>query len=137
MTTKTVEYLNRAKEKLGISSDYALAKVLDVHQAIVSQMMSEKKHATEDVAFKLAQILEEDERLVLAEIRAESAPTEKQKDWWRGFSSRVRHAAGIAALTTSVLYSGSYTHEAEASGGPRLSDISSHYAQFWGCGSGR
>lgn len=116
--TKTQHYLGMVKERLGLTSDYQLAAAIEVNKGRISEMMKGTKHATPYVAFKIAEILSLEPACVLAEIESESAPTEQQKDYWKGFVSRVgRQAAGIAALALLGSFSASYTPDTEAAFG--------------------
>lgn len=82
----TDEILNKAKEKLGISSDYALAKKLGIGKGRVGNYRTGHCKPDEEVCFMLAEILEEEPQAIIAAVRldAEKEPskTEYLQEIW-------------------------------------------------------
>lgn len=99
---KTNDYLNAAKTKLGIESDYGLAKALEVERQSMTGFRSGERHMPLDVAFRLAIILEIDPAHLVAEIEAERETKPKKAAFWRSFLQR---AAMLAVLTCTLALS--------------------------------
>jgi transcriptional regulator with XRE-family HTH domain len=80
----TLEYLTACKERLGIESDYALAKALGVAQTTVSSYRIGRSRIDDNVALSIASILEIEPIVVIAHANAERAKTKEQKARWLG-----------------------------------------------------
>lgn len=78
----TLEYLAACKERLGIESDYALAKRLGVRQPTISSYRMGRSRMDDDVALKVAEILHLHPLQVIAAANAERAKTAEQKARW-------------------------------------------------------
>jgi transcriptional regulator with XRE-family HTH domain len=92
----TLEYLQAVKKKLGIESDYALAKRLGITRSAVSNLQLGKSIFSDDVALAVAQILDVPPIEVIAQANAERATTPEMRDRWMslisGFLSLLPHA---------------------------------------------
>lgn len=101
------EYLDAAKQRLNIESDYELAKRLEIPRQYVSAY---RKGASIDnlTAFKLAITLEMDPATVLADLESQREKDEKKRGFWTGF---MRRAAIVAALACTLAWSYSATYE--------------------------
>ena len=84
----TLGYLAACKTRLGIESDYALAKALGVTQAAVSSYRTEKSKISDDVALTVAEILQVNPMQVIAAANAERAKTPEQKARWMGMMEK-------------------------------------------------
>ena len=80
----TLNYLAACKKRLGIESDYALAKALGVTQAAVSSYRTGRSSINDDVALTVAEILGVNPMQVIAAANAERAKTPEQKARWTG-----------------------------------------------------
>jgi len=80
----TLEYLAACKTRLGIESDYALAKALGISQQAVSSYRAGNSKINDDVALTVAEILGINPLQVIAAANAERAKTEEQKARWLG-----------------------------------------------------
>lgn len=78
----TLEYMQACKERLGITSDYALAKALGLSQTGLSNYRTGRSRMDDDVALKVAEILGLHPLQVIASANAERAKTEEQKARW-------------------------------------------------------
>jgi hypothetical protein len=94
MMKSTINYVDAAKEKLGIESDYGIAKVLDVNRATVSLWRNGKGSMDDYAAAKIAVILGVDPMEVIASANAEREKTDERKEFWQDFYKRL---GGIAA----------------------------------------
>lgn len=80
----TLEYLQAVKKKLGIESDYALAMRLGITRSAVSHFQRGKGIFGDDVALAVAQILDLNPLVVIAQANAERAATPEMRDRWMG-----------------------------------------------------
>ena len=78
----TLEYLEAVKIRRGITSDYALAKVLGVTQSAVSSYRTGNSRINDDVALTIAEILGLHPIEVIAQANAERAKTPEQRQRW-------------------------------------------------------
>lgn len=80
----TIEYLQAVKTRLGITSDYALAARLGITRSAVSKLQMGKGIFGDDVALTVAQILDLNPLVVIAQANAERAPTAEMRARWTG-----------------------------------------------------
>lgn len=80
----TLEYLQAVKDRLGITSDYALAKALRVAQPTVTGYRSGRRIIDDEVALSVAEILKVHPFQVIAAANAERAKTPEQRARWSG-----------------------------------------------------
>ena len=102
--TKTVEYLDKCKEKLMISSSYKLAKHWEIGENLLSNYYAGRNMPDEFMCFKIAEILELDPAYVIASIRAESEKNEKKKNYFKSFNSASRKVATSTALVAVLSF---------------------------------
>lgn len=93
------EYLDAAKEKMGLSSDYELAKRLGIPNANLPGMRRGERNIPLDVAFKLAITLELDPAQVVADLEAQREKNPKRREFWSGF---IRRAAAVVVLACTL-----------------------------------
>jgi len=84
----TIEYLRAVKSRLGINSDYALAKSLGVTRSAVSKLQKGDVAFSDDVALTVAEILGVEPIAVIAAANAERAKTPEQKARWVGLMEK-------------------------------------------------
>ncbi|WP_426078885.1 DUF3693 domain-containing protein [Janthinobacterium sp. PSPC3-1] len=80
----TIEFLDAVKEKLGITSDYALAKRLGFSLSTVSNYRTGRRILDDDAALDIAMALEVHPFEVIASVNAERAKTPEQRARWSG-----------------------------------------------------
>ena len=80
----TIELLDAAKAKIGITSDYALAKALGVSQPAVTGYRAGRRIFDDDTALAIAEILGVHPLQVIAAANAERAKTPEQRERWSG-----------------------------------------------------
>ena len=97
----TADYLDDAKTKLKIESDYALAKWLEIHQAKISECRSGKRQLDNYTAARLANLLEINPLEIIATSEMER---EKDSDR-RGFWEQVRKRGVSSVLGITLLFS--------------------------------
>lgn len=85
--TKTQQYFEQVREKLGGATDYKIAQVLDIPRGIMSYYVSGKREADTYACAKIAEMLEIDPLEVIAQVEAEAARTTKKREFWKSFRS--------------------------------------------------
>jgi len=103
----TIELMDQAKAAAGIGSDYALAKLLGVSRAAVSQWRNGKGTMDDEAAAQVAALLQVEPGYVMACAQAERAKSEKARGRWARvaallLAAGLPPAAGAANLTVDV-----------------------------------
>jgi transcriptional regulator with XRE-family HTH domain len=88
-----MRYLDAAKARAGCTSDYALAKQLDMPQSTISGYRTGRRHLDARAAFQVAELAGIDVREIIAAIELERAKSERDRDFWRT----------IAGATASIM----------------------------------
>jgi hypothetical protein len=120
--SKTKELLLECKVKLGVQTDYKLAKNMDLHTARISAYMAGKETPDNYAAVRIALILKRDPAEIIAEIEADTTKNEKKRAFWLDFLQRAKKAAQWGTLGAIFICSllGGHAHEV---GGFRRSKI--------------
>lgn len=100
------EYLDAAKEKLGITSDYELAKRLDVTRQRISAYRAGKEWPDVSACVRLAVILEKDPAAVITDLEAQHTKDAKKAAFLRDFALRASGTKTAAARTLASLFIG-------------------------------
>lgn len=96
-----------AKEKMGISKDSELIGLLPkCTKSIISEIKSGKRNLTEEQAVFIAEACALDVALVLVELAAESAKTEKAQSAWHNLAKKLKAASTLAVLAAFICFSG-------------------------------
>lgn len=80
----TIEYLQAVKDRLQITSDYALAARLGITRSAISKLQQGKGIFGDDIALSIAQILDINPLIVIAQANAERASTPEMRGRWMG-----------------------------------------------------
>ena len=96
---KPSEYIDAAKARLNITSDYELAGRFGVGRASISEMRNNKRNVPLDVAFKLAITLEIDPAQVVADLECQREKNPTKRSFWSSFMVR---AVTVAALVCTL-----------------------------------
>lgn len=107
---RTSELLKDCKIKLGIKSNYELAKILDLDRARIGDYMSGKRIPTTYAAVKIAECLGLDPLALIAEFEELTAKNETEKKFWADFRQRAKRPVWglmMALLCTLTLLTGS------------------------------
>lgn len=96
----TVDFLNDVKAAHGLTSDYQLAKHLDVTRQRISNNMRRGEVMNEDMAGRVAKSLKLPLEHVLASVAAEKSKTAPARKAWEVLA---KHAAGMAAALAIVV----------------------------------
>jgi transcriptional regulator with XRE-family HTH domain len=97
----TLEYLQAVKTRLGISSDYALAMRLGITRSAVSKFQQGKGIFGDDVALTVAQILDLNPLVVIAQANAERSNTPEMRDRWMGVMEKFSTSFNLLLLGAS------------------------------------
>jgi transcriptional regulator with XRE-family HTH domain len=93
---RTCAYLDRVRTKLNLSSDNALAKALGISRQAISNYRAERGSLDDDVAQRVAAILEIHPGIVLIDMYTERTKNAETKSLWEeiqaGFHVPSRHA---------------------------------------------
>lgn len=101
---KPAEYLDAAKARLNLPSDYQLAKVLELPNGSIPAMRRGSRNIPLDVAFRIAITLELDPAQVVADLEEQREKNAKRRGFWRSFRSHAACAAlALACMLASNL----------------------------------
>lgn len=87
MTAK--ELLQECKIKLGISSDYALAKALKIPNQRINDYMRDLRKPDTYALMKIAETLGREPLALISEFEATHEKDPIKKEFWEGFSQRA------------------------------------------------
>lgn len=90
--------LDEVKQRNGIESDYALAKILDVRRQRVSAYYKRVQVPDNTVCLKIAEILEKPLGDVIAAVELDAEKDEKRRSVWEKYYKRVGGMAAAVAL---------------------------------------
>ena len=79
---QTLDYLDAVKTKLGLESDYALAKYMSWSTSQMSHYRLKRRALDDFQAARVAEVLERDPLELIAVANAERAKDEGEKDYW-------------------------------------------------------
>lgn len=92
----TLEYLDAIKRHLGVDSDYAVAKALNIRTSTISGYRARGGQMDDEVAVKVAAILGIHPGLVMLDMHRERAKTPEERSLWKeifeGFRTLLPHA---------------------------------------------
>lgn len=111
------EYLDATKARIGVTSDYELAKRIEISDKVIPAIRRGERHLPLDVAYRIAITLELDPAEVVADLEGQREKNEKRAAFWRSFTLRARQAAVIALCTLALSYSGISGDAAKLLGG--------------------
>lgn len=115
-----IEYLDAAKVALKITSDYELAKRLEVDNRRISAYRKGREKLDNYIATKLAITLQIDPAQVIADLEYQNEKDEKKREFWKGFLSRAAITA-VLACTLALNFSGISESGASLAGGLAVS----------------
>lgn len=102
---RTVEYLDAIRRRYKLTSDYQAHKLLGVTKQSITHYRNGKTQFADEVAARVAMLLNLDPLQVLADMHAERAQTDAQRAIWRMIAARVGQAALLllAVILTAPL----------------------------------
>lgn len=126
---EVVEMLDQCKNRLGINSDYALAKELEIRPMRISGYRAGREHPDIYVCFRMAEILGESPSSIIAQVEAKNAKNEAKRLYFNKFFTTA--ALWITLAGASAISIG-FSDSAYAAGNhaeTRASlDVRAHYA---------
>lgn len=81
--------IDRAQEKLGVSSDYELAKKLDMPKQRISAYRKGEEKPNAYACARLAEVLDVDPMALLAQVEADTEKNEARRNYWRALLKRI------------------------------------------------
>lgn len=99
----TIFYIDEAKKKLGIESDYGLAKELGLSRAAVSLWRNGKGSMDDYAATRIAEIIGVNPLIVIAAVNVEKEKTEERKEYWKNFYERLGGIAATILLAVNLI----------------------------------
>jgi predicted transcriptional regulator len=93
----TNEWLDQAKRKRGLASDYMLAKSLGVQTSVISHYRARRRFLDAMMAAKVAELAGVDPIQVIASAEAERAKSQDVINFWKRLAACVVIAAGTGA----------------------------------------
>lgn len=102
---KPADYLDAAKARLNIESDYELAKRLLERPNNMTGYRTGERNIPLNVAFKLAVILELDPAQVVADLESQREKNPDKRAFWNSFMSRAKSVAALICVTLAFQFS--------------------------------
>lgn len=99
----TVELLDAVRQRRGLTSDYQLAKLLEMSPNRVSNWRTGKNTMDNVAAMKIAELLERPALEVIALVEAERARDTKQRNFWLQVAAGAAAAIFVGVLATDQL----------------------------------
>ena len=91
---KAKEWIDAAKKKSGISSDYAIAKRLGMTQSAVSNIRNSESTLSDEYAVEVARVLGIDPLHVIIDQHRERTTNECAREAWERLGKRIDFANG-------------------------------------------
>lgn len=124
---KSAELMDALKAKIGIESDYALAKKLGVNQARISAYRHGKEKPDFYICVKAGIFLNLDPVKIAAEIELEKEKNEERRGFWRDFLSQSTPVTLIMLVSLCITFCGSVpSAEANNDG----ANVTAHYTKY-------
>lgn len=98
---KTIDFLDRCKEKLGVKLDSELAQAIGVKKSTLSLYKSNERRPDEYTCFQIAEILNLEPQAVISAVKAEGEQDPDKRRFWEQYARRY----GVA-LTVPFLLAG-------------------------------
>ncbi len=86
---RTPEYLDLAREKLSLPSDYALQKPLGVTKQLISRYRTGKETLSDNIAMKIAFLTGLRAERVLIDAQIEKAKTPEERQAWESIMEKI------------------------------------------------
>ena len=80
---KPAEWLDKAKKKLVIDSDYELAKVIGVSQSALTNIRKRNAGIDNYIAARLEDILEIKQMSIIIDMEIQKAKNEEKRKYWK------------------------------------------------------
>lgn len=131
---KTMEYMDSIRELTERKSWYAVANLLETSEINISRIRKGTRHPSNEMCFRIAELLELEPSEVIAVVEMEAAKDEEKKEFWKNhFFQHGRVAMiAIAAVCTVSFYSDQAEASAITENGKSVhaGNVISHYAKY-------
>ena len=104
--SQTQQLIEQVRQKLEGATDYKVAQTLDIPRNIMHYYINGERDADAYACAKIAEVLNRDPLEIIAQVEAESARTEKKRQFWRSFFSGLKQTAHVLALFLIAGFSG-------------------------------
>jgi len=111
--------LDACKKRLGLPSDYALAKACGMSRGAITQIRQGVRPVSPYLAFWTAITLEVDPAELWAEVEAQQEKHAARAEFWRSFLSRAQKVVAVLFTLAFVLSAGLGNDPAGNGGGVR------------------
>jgi transcriptional regulator with XRE-family HTH domain len=111
----TTEYLDEAKARLNLPSDYALAKAIGATRQAISNYRNGKTAFDDTTALKVAELLEVDPAIVVSAAHAERARKPEEKAVWASIYERLSKGLPVVLMATCAGLMSAPSNHAQAS----------------------
>ncbi len=98
------KYLNEIAKLTETGSDYAVAKALSVSRQRISNYRTGRHHFDNEMAFKIAVMLDRNPAEVIAELQTERAKTPEKKKFWQMEFKRLHGATGLTLFALVIIF---------------------------------
>ncbi len=88
--SKTIELLTACKKKIGVDTDYKLAKALKIHSGRIADYISGKRIPDENACMRIAMLLERNPIEIIAIVQADTEKNNKRKAFWNEVLKRAK-----------------------------------------------
>ena len=129
----TQQYLDEIKERLGVESDYALAKALGMTRASVSSYRCGRTFPDDMACAKIAEILGCEPMEVIAATNYQRSKTDDARALWESIWGKAAGAIALSLTACAVGLSVAPTSKAAESGSPKSASlvIMSNHNPIW------
>lgn len=110
----SLQYLEAVRTRCGLTSDYQLAKLLELTPQQISRYRRLGDVLSDYTAVKVARLLELEPLEVIAQINAERAARAKRTEEQRFWEKLAKTAAGVAAVVLVAVSGLAYLPELQA-----------------------
>lgn len=101
--TKVIELLEAVKAAKNVSSDYALAKVLNLPKQRISDYMKGERTPDEFACLQIAKALGESYEVITALVKMETEKDESRRNAWRDYYKSIGGVAASVLCTLAVV----------------------------------
>lgn len=88
--SKIIELLAACKKKIGVDTDYKLAKALKIHSGRIADYISGKRIPDENACMRIAMLLERNPIEIIAIVQADTEKNSKRKAFWNEVLKRAK-----------------------------------------------
>lgn len=102
---KTVEYIEKLRDRAKTPTVYAIAKLLDLPENNVRNYAKGRRCFDPLAATKVAEVLNLPPMQVIADAEAERETDEKRRDYWRDLARKLAGSTATLVFTIAMLVS--------------------------------